>query len=88
MNRPVLIEGGIEAYKGLLNKVRSGSILSEQDAMRLLPKTEEIKMRIQKQIDGLLEKFYEVKSKADEIHNSRDITKGLVPFKTIGDKSA
>ena len=74
-------KGGIEAYKGLLNKVRSGSILSEQDAMRLLPKTEEIKTRIQKQIDTLLEKYYEVKSKADEIHNSRDITKGLVPVK-------
>lgn len=74
-------KGGIEAYKGLLNKVRSGSILSEQDAMRLLPKTEEIKTRIQKQIDTLLEKYYEVKSKADEIHNSRDITKGLVPIK-------
>ncbi len=74
-------KGGIEAYKGLLNKVRSGSILSEQDAMKLLPKTEEIKLRIQKQIDGLLEKYYEVRSKADEIHNSRDITKGLVPAK-------
>ncbi|WP_081163244.1 hypothetical protein [Niastella populi] len=74
-------KGGIEAYKGLLNKVRSGSILSEQDAMKLLPKTEEIKLRIQKQIDGLLEKYYEVRSKVDEIHNSRDITKGLVPAK-------
>jgi peptidoglycan hydrolase CwlO-like protein len=74
-------KGGIEAYKGLLNKVRSGSILSEQDAMRLLPKTGEMKTRIQKQIDNLLEKYYEVKSKADEIHNSRDITKGLVPVK-------
>jgi peptidoglycan hydrolase CwlO-like protein len=74
-------KGGIEAYKGLLNKVRSGSILSEQDAMKLLPKTEEIKLRIQKQLEGLLEKYYEVKSKADEIHNSRDITKGLVPAK-------
>jgi len=74
-------KGGIEAYKGLLNKVRSGSILSEQDAMRFVPKTEETKTRIQKQIDALLEKFYEVKSKSDEIHNSRDITKGLVPAK-------
>jgi peptidoglycan hydrolase CwlO-like protein len=74
-------KGGVEAYKGLLNKVRSGSILSEQDAMQFVPKTEEIKNRIQKQIDGLLEKYYEVKSKADEIHNSRDITKGLVPAK-------
>ena len=74
-------KGGIEAYKGLLNKVRSGSILSEQDSMRLLPKTEEIRQRIQKQIDGLLEKYYELRSKADEIHNSRDITKGLVPAK-------
>jgi hypothetical protein len=74
-------KGGIEAYKGLLNKVRSGSILSEQDSMRLLPKTGEIKVRIQKQIDNLLEKYYEVRSKADEIHNSRDITKGLVPIK-------
>jgi peptidoglycan hydrolase CwlO-like protein len=74
-------KGGIEAYKGLLNKVRSGSILSEQDSMRLLPKTEEIKVRIQKQIEGLLEKYYELKSRADEIHNSRDITKGLVPAK-------
>ena len=61
--------------------MRSGSILSEQDAMKLLPKTEEIKLRIQKQLEGLLEKYYEVKSKADEIHNSRDITKGLVPAK-------
>jgi peptidoglycan hydrolase CwlO-like protein len=74
-------KGGIEAYKGLLNKVRSGSILSEQDSMRLLPKTQETKIRIEKQIEALLEKFYEVKSKADEIHNSRDITKGLVPAK-------
>jgi hypothetical protein len=76
-----MYKGGIEAYKGLLNKVRSGSILSEQDSMRLLPKTEEIRIRIQKQIDNLLEKYYEVKGKADEIHNSRDITKGLVPAK-------
>ncbi|THU34809.1 hypothetical protein FAM09_22710 [Niastella caeni] len=74
-------KGGVEAYKGLLNKVRSGSILSEQDSMHLLPKTEETRTRIQKQIDGLLEKYYETKSKADEIHNSRDITKGLVPAK-------
>ena len=74
-------KGGIEAYKGLLNKVRSGSILSEQDSMRLLPKTEETRIRIQKQIESLLEKFYEVKGKADEIHNSRDITKGWVPSK-------
>lgn len=74
-------KGGVEAYKGLLNKVRSGSILSEQDSMHLLPKTEETRIRIQKQIDNLLEKFYEYKSKADEIHNSRDITKGLVPLK-------
>jgi peptidoglycan hydrolase CwlO-like protein len=74
-------KGGIEAYKGLLNKVRSGSILSEQDSMRLLPKTEEIKARIQKQMEGLQEKYYEVKSKADEIHNSRNITHGLVPSK-------
>ncbi|WP_205510901.1 hypothetical protein [Longitalea arenae] len=74
-------KGGIEAYKGLLNKVRSGSILSEQDAMKLLPKSEESRIRIQKQIDTLLEKYYELKGKADEIHNSRDITKGLVPVK-------
>jgi peptidoglycan hydrolase CwlO-like protein len=74
-------KGGVEAYKGLLNKVRSGSILSEQDSMRLLPKTEEMRQRIQKQIDGLLEKYYELRSKADEIHNSRDITRGLVPAK-------
>lgn len=72
-------KGGIEAYKGMLNKIRSGSILTEQDAVRLVPKTEETKRRIQKQIDALLEKYYEIKSKADEIHNSRDITKGLVP---------
>jgi hypothetical protein len=76
-----IYKGGVEAFKGLLNKLRSGSILSEQDSMRLLPKSEETKIRIQKQIDGLLEKFYEVKSKSDEIHNSRDITKGLVPAK-------
>jgi len=74
-------KGGVEAYKGLLNKVRSGSILSEQDSLRLLPKTEETRQRIQKQIDALLEKYYELRSKADEIHNSRDITKGLVPAK-------
>jgi len=74
-------KGGVEAYKGLLNKIRSGSILSEQDSLRLLPKTEETRQRIQKQIDALLEKFYEARSKADEIHNSRDITKGLVPIK-------
>jgi peptidoglycan hydrolase CwlO-like protein len=74
-------KGGVEAYKGLLNKVRSGSILSEQDAVKLLPKSEETRQRIQKQIDALLEKYYECRSKADEIHNSRDITKGLVPAK-------
>jgi len=49
--------------------------------MRLVAKTEETKNRIQKQIDALLEKYYELKSRADEIHNSRDITKGLVPIK-------
>jgi peptidoglycan hydrolase CwlO-like protein len=76
-------KGGIEAYKGLLNKVRSGSILSEQDSMQLLPKSEENRSRIQKQIDALLEKFYEIKGKADEIHNSRDITKGLVPARQM-----
>lgn len=74
-------KGGVEAYKGLLNKVRSGSILSEQDSVKLLPKSEENRQRIQKQIDALLEKYYELRSKADEIHNSRDITKGLVPAK-------
>jgi peptidoglycan hydrolase CwlO-like protein len=76
-----IYKGGVEAFKGLLNKLRSGSILSEQDSMRLLPKSEENKGRIQKQIDNLLEKFYEIKSKSDEIHNSRDITKGWVPAK-------
>src|SRR5256885_8032071 len=45
-------KGGVEAYKGMLNKIRSGSILSEQDAIRLIPKTEETKKRIQKQIDS------------------------------------
>jgi len=74
-------KGGVEAYKGMLNKIRSGSILSEQDAIKLIPKTDETKKRIQKQIDSLLEKYYELKSKTDEIHNSRDITKGLVPLK-------
>jgi peptidoglycan hydrolase CwlO-like protein len=74
-------KGGSEAYKGMLNKIRSGSILTEQDAVRLVPKTEETKKRIQKQIDSLLEKYYELKNKADEIHSSRDITKGLVPIK-------
>jgi peptidoglycan hydrolase CwlO-like protein len=74
-------KGGIEAYKGMLNKIRSGSILSEQDAVGLVPKTEETKKRIQKQIDALLEKYYELKSRIDEIHNGRDITKGLVPLK-------
>ena len=74
-------KGGVEAYKGMLNKIRSGSILSEQDAIELIPKTEETKRRIQKQIDSLLEKYYELKSRIDEIHNSRDITKGLVPLK-------
>jgi len=29
----------------------------------------------------MLEKYYELKSRIDEIHNSRDITKGLVPLK-------
>jgi peptidoglycan hydrolase CwlO-like protein len=76
-----IYKGGVEAFKGLLNKLRSGSILSEQDSMRLLPKSEETKVRIQKQIDALLEKFYETKSKSDEIHNSKDITKGFVPAK-------
>ena len=74
-------KGGVEAYKGMLNKIRSGSILTEQDSLRLVAKTEETKSRIQKQIDALLEKYYELKSRADEIHNSRDITKGLVPIK-------
>jgi len=74
-------KGGVEAYKGMLNKIRSGSILTEQDSVRLVAKTEETKNRIQKQIDALLEKYYELKSRADEIHNSRDITKGLVPIK-------
>ena len=74
-------KGGVEAYKGMLNKIRSGSILTEQDSLRLVAKTEETKNRIQKQIDSLLEKYYELKSRADEIHNSRDITKGLVPIK-------
>lgn len=74
-------KGGVEAYKGMLNKIRSGSILSEQDAIGLVPKTEETKKRIQKQIDSLLEKYYELKSRIDEIHNGRDITKGLVPLK-------
>jgi peptidoglycan hydrolase CwlO-like protein len=74
-------KGGVEAYKGMLNKIRSGSILSEQDTVGLVPKTEETKKRIQKQIDALLEKYYELKSRIDEIHNSRDITKGLVPIK-------
>ncbi len=74
-------KGGVEAYKGMLNKIRSGSILTEQDSLRLVAKTEETKTRIQKQIDSLLEKYYELKSRADEIHNSRDITKGLVPIK-------
>jgi len=74
-------KGGVEAYKGMLNKIRSGSILTEQDSVRLVAKTEETKNRIQKQIDTLLEKYYELKSRADEIHNSRDITKGLVPIK-------
>jgi hypothetical protein len=74
-------KGGTEAYKGMLNKIRSGSILTEQDSLRLVAKTEETKKRIQKQIDALLEKYYELKSRADEIHNSRDISKGLVPIK-------
>ena len=74
-------KGGVEAYKGMLNKIRSGSILSEQDAIGLIPKTEETKRRIQKQIDALLEKYYELKSRIDEIHNGRDITKGMVPLK-------
>lgn len=74
-------KGSLEAYKGMLNKIRSGSILTEQDSVRLVAKTEETKKRIQKQIDSLLEKYYELKNKADEIHSSRDITKGLVPIK-------
>src|SRR4029078_6295627 len=71
-------KGGIEAYKGMLNKIRSGSILSEQDEIGLIPKSEETKKRIQKQIDAHLEKYYELKSRIDESHNSRDITNGLV----------
>lgn len=74
-------KGGVEAYKGMLNKIRSGSIISEQDSLRLVTKNEEIKKRIQKQIDSLLEKYYEQKSRADEIHGSKDISKGLVPIK-------
>ncbi len=74
-------KGSMEAYKGMLNKIRTGSILTEQDSVRLVPKTEETKKRIQKQIDSLLEKYYELKNKAEEIHNGRDITKGLVPIK-------
>ena len=74
-------KGSMEAYKGMLNKIRSGSILTEQDSVRLVPKTEETKKRIQKQIDALLEKYYELKNKAEEIHSGRDITKGLVPIK-------
>ena len=46
-------------------------------------KTEETKKRIQKQIDSLLEKYYELKNKAEEIHSGRDITKGLVPARQI-----
>ena len=74
-------KGGVEAYKGMLNKIRGGSILSEQDTIGLVSKSEETKKRIQKQIDSMLEKYYELKSRIDEIHNSRDITKGLVPLK-------
>lgn len=74
-------KGSVEAYKGMLNKIRSGSILTEQDSVRLVPKTEETKKRIQKQIDSLLEKYYELKNKTEEIHSGRDITKGLVPIK-------
>ena len=74
-------KGGMEAYKGMLDKIRSGSILTEQDSVRLVPKTEEFKKRIQKQIDALLEKYYELKSRVDEILNSTNISKGLVPIR-------
>ncbi|MBS1563569.1 MAG: hypothetical protein JST39_04235, partial [Bacteroidetes bacterium] len=57
-------KGGTEAYKGMLSKIRSGSILTEQDAIGLLPKTEETKKRIQRQIDLLLEKYYEQRTRA------------------------
>ena len=36
-------KGGIEAYKGMLNKIRTGSILSEQDTIGLIPKSEKLK---------------------------------------------
>jgi hypothetical protein len=72
---------GVEAYKGLLNKQHSRSIRSGQNSVRLLPKHEELKVRVQKQVSGLPEKCYEVQCKANEIHSSRDITNGLVPAK-------
>ena len=74
-------KGGIEAYRGMMDKIRSGSILSEQDSVKLLPKTDEFKRRIQKQIDALLEKYYEMRSRAEEILNSNNISKGLVPIR-------
>ena len=74
-------KGGMEAYRGMMDKIRSGSILSEQDSVKLLPKTEEFKRRIQKQIDALLEKYYEMRSRAEEILNSSNISKGLVPIR-------
>ncbi|MDX2047024.1 MAG: hypothetical protein SFU87_09565 [Chitinophagaceae bacterium] len=76
-----LYKGVAEAYKGMLDKIRTGSVLSEYDSARLIPKTEETKSRIQKKIDGLLEKYYETKSRIDEIQSGSNITKGLIPLK-------
>lgn len=74
-------KGGIEAYKGMMDKIRSGSILTEQDSFKLVPKTEDFKKRIQKQIDTLLDKYYELRSRADEILNSNNVSKGLLPIR-------
>ena len=44
-------KGSMEAYKGMLNKIRSGSILTEQDSVRLVPKTEETKNKTKQNLD-------------------------------------
>jgi FtsZ-binding cell division protein ZapB len=76
-------KGSLEAYKGMMDKIRSGSILTEADRVNLVPKSEEIKIRIDKQIDTLKEKNYELKNRVDEIRNTNDISKGLIPLREL-----
>jgi polyhydroxyalkanoate synthesis regulator phasin len=74
-------KGSTEAYRGMLDKIRSGSILTEQDSIRLVPKTNDIKSRIEKQVQSLQEKTYELRNRVDEIRNTADISKGLIPLR-------